>query len=262
MNKAQRTILNILWTRKAIKNTPTFLVDFLGFCKDKRIIYKTANGLKVVCRSWTNDKSELVVIFANKGYPKELFPNNFMPTVLDIGAHVGLFSLYLSQELKQNNPRIYAVEPSNINFSYLKQNVQMNCFKNILTFNLAISDYRGIGYLKQGKNYDDFSLEKNTNIFSQRCPVLTMESFCEANGIKAIDLLKIDCEGAEHQIFKRKETIRFLKKRVKNILVEVHNIDGTRNMNSFRENIIKNNFGIRAVMLGTVLFIKNLNFSQ
>jgi Methyltransferase FkbM domain len=49
-------------------------------------------------------------------------------------------------------------------------------------------------------------------------PAITIEELCEQNGIKKIDLLKLDIEGAEEQVL---ENGTFLA-RTEHIIVELH----------------------------------------
>jgi FkbM family methyltransferase len=49
-------------------------------------------------------------------------------------------------------------------------------------------------------------------------PAITIEELCSKNGISNIDLLKLDIEGAEEQVF---ENGRFLS-RTQKIIVELH----------------------------------------
>jgi FkbM family methyltransferase len=55
---------------------------------------------------------------------------------LDIGAHMGFYSINLSRIVKN----IYAFEPSPNNYSQLKQNVSINKIRNIKVFNKALSN--------------------------------------------------------------------------------------------------------------------------
>lgn len=59
----------------------------------------------------------------------------------DIGANVGVFSL-LCASLHPNS-QIYAFEPMPKNFIRLLQNVELNGFKNVHCFNVALADWSG-----------------------------------------------------------------------------------------------------------------------
>ena len=58
-------------------------------------------------------------------------------TFIDIGAHVGFFSL-LASKLIGKNGLVFSFEPTQKTFQLLKANTAF--YKNILTFNLAMSD--------------------------------------------------------------------------------------------------------------------------
>ena len=60
----------------------------------------------------------------------------------DIGAHIGYYSLILSNYLK--NGMIYSFEPNSLNYKLLEENVKSNGLKNVITENLAVSDFNGI----------------------------------------------------------------------------------------------------------------------
>src|SRR5215813_13165033 len=64
-------------------------------------------------------------------------------TILDIGAHVGLFSLVAGHA----NPeaRIFAFEPVGESYERLQRNVELNRLSNIRCVNSAVSDRDGAG---------------------------------------------------------------------------------------------------------------------
>ena len=57
----------------------------------------------------------------------------------------------------------------------------------------------------------------------------TLSDFCINKRIKSIDLLKIDIEGGEYDVFEF--DFQFIKSNVKFILMEINNIDNNKNMN-------------------------------
>jgi len=62
--------------------------------------------------------------------------------VLDIGANIGYFVLIESQ-LVGPKGKVYAVEPSHINFERLQENIELNQCQNINCYNLAMGDKNG-----------------------------------------------------------------------------------------------------------------------
>jgi len=70
-----------------------------------------------------------------------LYPIHGNDVVLDVGAHVGVFTVYAARKARKGI--VLAVEPHPINFKLLNLNVQINEFKNVLTFNIALTNHTG-----------------------------------------------------------------------------------------------------------------------
>ncbi|MBI4234864.1 FkbM family methyltransferase, partial [Candidatus Peregrinibacteria bacterium] len=62
--------------------------------------------------------------------------------VFDVGAHVGLFSIYAG--LLNDRVKIYAFEPIEDNFLILKENLKKNGIKNVIAKNLALGSVSGM----------------------------------------------------------------------------------------------------------------------
>lgn len=60
--------------------------------------------------------------------------------ILDIGAQVGLYSLYAK---KLKNVNFYAFEPFPLSYKILNDNLKLNNIENVKTFNIALSDKKG-----------------------------------------------------------------------------------------------------------------------
>lgn len=248
---------------KIIKNYPTFILDFLGLIGGKEVIYETRNNLKFFTRVNTSDKSEVAIVCSGSEYPKEYFPKRKNLTVVDIGAHIGTFTAYLSRTLYAHNPLVYAIEPAKSNFSYLVRNMKLNSFDSVKCFNLAIGDKDSVGYIDMTKDNDGFTVstedieKKEKKDSFEKCKVLTLESFCQSQNIRKIDLLKIDCEGCEYGIFEK--SLEFIKNNVKYIFAEVHDLDDKNNIRTFKKLILTNKFSIETEIMERTLFLKNLN---
>lgn len=131
---------------------------------------------------------------------KELLSNggNF----IDIGANMGLHSLYLSP-LK--NVNIYSVEPSAGNFKLLLHNIALNNSKNIYPINIGLSDKDSFGYLGNSvpKNSGTVQITEETRTNdSYLVRLCTLADLIKHLGIKTIQLIKIDVEGFEMNVFK------------------------------------------------------------
>lgn len=178
------------------------------------------NGLKFIVRARTMDKSVLKEVWIKNIYDKHDIKVEKGDTVIDIGAHVGMFSIYASEISQTGN--VYAFEPFIENFQRLEKHKIINNKKNLFIYNKGVSDKEGIQtlYLSPDNNTGGHSLhlktesEKKIDIHTIR-----LTDFCNNEKIDRIDFLKMDCEGAEFDILKSDETIL---QKVKKIIMECH----------------------------------------
>ncbi len=248
----------IYLTLKTIKNLKTFVIDYFGFIKND-IEYRLRSGTRFITRGGSTDAGEIVIINSNFEYPKKYFPRGKCPVIVDAGANIGAFSIYITNELRDSMPIVYAIEPSVNNFEYLKKNIILNNFQNtIKIFNVGLYNKNGVGYIDLSQACDAYSVaDEPQNVGSQKVDVITLENFCLNNNIKTIDLLKMDIEGGEYCVFYN--LIEFIKKNVRTIFVEVHNLDEERNINKFKKFILGKNFGIINIVMGRTLVLQNDN---
>jgi FkbM family methyltransferase len=129
--------------------------------------------------------------------------------VVDIGGNIGLFSLWAYNFFPASH--IYAFEPNLKVYDYLKRN---------LSPTRAETRAVGVSY-KQGravlKNTNDSRLATTTLMDSGEIELISLSQIVEHVGGK-IDLLKMDCEGGEWDIFKDVEAF----KGISNIRMEYH----------------------------------------
>lgn len=122
-------------------------------------------------------------------------------TIVDIGAHVGLFSVWAAARCPQ--ARIVAVEASPRAARYLRANVARNHLGQVTVVEAACGGSRRRAVLhKRGA-------EMMSSLYAERIggtsdgvevDVITLEDVFRANGVERCDLLKLDCEGAEYEI--------------------------------------------------------------
>jgi len=119
--------------------------------------------------------------------------------VVDIGALAGEFSFYIYDQAK----KIYAIEPCSEHFEELKENVEKYKLKKIKPFKLAIAGINGdIQFYKDAiEDRGGGSTVSKNKKFCEIVPAVTLATFISNNEIKFVDILKIDVEDAEDQIF-------------------------------------------------------------
>ncbi len=157
-------------------------------CCDKRISVKLRNN--------TSDIFILKEIFVDKCYDLPASVDAHAGTIVDIGANIGLASLFLSAHYPE--ACIFSFEPVEENYQILKQNASAN--GRIRPFRMAISDRVGEASFKpsgEEANFGGGYLEEGGEI---KVPCTTLPVFCDEMGIDRINVLKLDCEGGEYPI--------------------------------------------------------------
>ncbi len=159
--------------------------------------------------------------------------------IIDIGAHVGFFSMYVACF---SNVNIYSIEPEKNNFELLQKHKNENNLKNIKTYKCGIGGKSGRGellikedsinhrILRNGEHVDKDVIQE-TNIFS-------FNDFLTKNNIDKVSLVKMDIEGGEYDILKSLKVEDFLK--IGAIVMEYHILNKEEN-NIFIENMLREN---------------------
>ncbi len=119
---------------------------------------------------------------------------------VDIGANVGLFSLFVAARAGAN-ARILAIEPEPGNFRRLNFNVTVNPNAAIATFPLALSDDAN-GLVVELDRRDrggtrTTRVETDVSAGATRVPSQSLLQLLEQQRVGAVDALKIDVEGFE-----------------------------------------------------------------
>jgi FkbM family methyltransferase len=213
MNKIQL----IFKARKIFTNWQTLIGVYSKIIKKENVILETRNNIKIKIRTNSTDIMQLGTVWLVEDYEGSEFNINNEDIIIDIGAHIGLFSLFVSQYCK--NGKIFSYEPIEKNFNILKENIELNKIKNIIHFNSAVSNQSN--KLKIFIDSDDsaHSIFESDRDFIE-VNSTTIKSIFDENKIKKCNLLKLDCEGAEYQIIESIPKEYFLK--IDKMIIEYH----------------------------------------
>ena len=104
-------------------------------------VFETTTDLKIKIRVKSTDLMALTNVWMINEYDVDSFKINQNDIVIDVGAHIGLFSLLVSQFCKTG--KIFSFEPIRENFDLFVSNLELNHIQNIFPFNVGVSKNSG-----------------------------------------------------------------------------------------------------------------------
>jgi FkbM family methyltransferase len=202
-NKLNVAILAI----KYLRNWPLFFSDWavgslrpLNRFKQRQILYILRNGIKYKARRGTYDRCIISEVWFHRDYSPSGFNIGPSDTVVDIGAQVGIFSLFASSQARFG--RVFAIEPIIENFLLLRQNIDINNAANVIALNKAVAPEDGEReiYLENGDTAGHSFFVGDNRTQGRPVQTISLEGLIRQFHLDHIDLLKMDCEGAEYEI--------------------------------------------------------------
>jgi FkbM family methyltransferase len=164
-------------------------------------------------------------------WDKRVYLHGFSPhfgpptTVVDVGANIGIFSLFAAWYWRQAD--VLAYEPAPKNYQCLAANVARSNASRIKTFPLAVGHARTtqVLYLKPEAGWHSLIPDERSisQVLVETIDLSAVVDTCEE---QRIDFLKIDCEGAEYQIVQGNEAL--LERHVTHLAMEYHEFDDHR----------------------------------
>jgi FkbM family methyltransferase len=156
----------------------------------------------------------------NRGYDFDASPHPEI--IIDAGANIGLASIYFANKFP--DAKIFAIEPEESNFKLLQKNSAP--YKNIIPLQAALwnrneeicvidSGLGKWGFMTEEKMADG---DRKRN-FCHYIKGKTVDSIMRDYSVQRIDILKIDIEGAEKEVFS--DTSSWIEK-VDAIIIELH----------------------------------------
>lgn len=201
---------------KLTKKIPRPLVEFvLTLITNLYLFIFRFKFKKLIIRKDTSDHFVFRDIFLFKEFklPIEINPK----LIIDTGAYIGLSSLYYSSRFP--NAKIIAVEPEATNFEILTNNTELH--PNIKRIKAGIwSKNVRLKIIDHNSQKWAFTLMEAENSDPEAIDAITIDELLAQSGFEEIDILKIDIEGSEKEIFNT-NSLNWLNK-VKIIVLELH----------------------------------------
>jgi FkbM family methyltransferase len=141
----------------------------------------------------------LVEVFEDDVYER-MFKVEKGDIVVDVGAHVGMFTVKALKEVGEEG-LVIAIEPEERNFELLKRNTRG--YRNVKLVKKAIGDKTGRAILYISELSGEHSIKRSSRATkSIDVEVDTLDNILSSLGVSKVDFLKIDVEGAELEVLR------------------------------------------------------------
>ena len=143
---------------------------------------------------------------------KEMLSHYERPVVIDIGAHIGAFSIPIAKAIDSQGGKVISFEPQRITYMQLCSNAVINRLDNVYPHNIAICDFDQVVAIPELDyqtciNASAFSMEKryrerhgiesSVKKDLHEVPGIALDSF---EILDRVSLVKIDVEGLEFEV--------------------------------------------------------------
>jgi len=187
------------------------------------------------------DRSVAAEIFKFREYRAAETTVKTAKLIVDVGAHVGLFTLYC----RALNPtaKIVALEPEPNNFLRLTSSLALNSVIGVLTEPVALASKTGYARLIISDDSHNHHLgHDNAPGEGLAVKTVSLSSLKKQKKIGQIDLIKMDIEGGEYDILENWTAVDFAG--INHIILEYHDIK--KNGRQILEKILRENgFGVQ-----------------
>ena len=179
-------------------------------------------GYQTYCRSEENF-NDFVIMTQHEHDLMQRFAPKDGDVIVDVGAHIGLYTIMGSRRVGQDG-QVIAIEVDPGNFEMLNHNIELNNLTNVIPFNsiayskemeMALVDYASMMIDENGKPQ---AKEKTVAVH-----VNTLDNLLQQNGIREVNWIKIDVEGAELEVLKGAHDILSNSRDI-SVLIEIHDI--------------------------------------
>lgn len=170
----------------------------------------------LIIRKESDDKKAFKQVFINNEYDLPFTLEN-VNNIIDLGSNVGFSVVYFKSQFP--NSKIVAIEPSDDNFKQLQINTSKlsnitllkgGIWKDDSFLKIVDVDYGSMGFVVEKCDQDDPKAIQSFKI----------ETIMKSHDIDIIDILKIDIEGSEKELFEEEYDFWLTKTRC--LIVELH----------------------------------------
>jgi FkbM family methyltransferase len=204
-------------------------------------VFRSERDTGTVVREDSTDPWVFQQVFILQDY-RALAHKADIRVIIDAGAYVGYSAIYFAELYP--HAFIYALEPEEENFQALQRNTRH--YPNIKAIQAAL--WKEDGFIEVHKGSGEqwaFQVHAAKTSRPDNIPAITIQSLMQQYRLPRIDILKMDIEGAESEVFEAPGCHEWLGS-VRILAVELHDHlypDSDRN---FREAIQRYEFTVKS----------------
>jgi FkbM family methyltransferase len=185
-----------------------------------RFEMKTRDGSHVYAR--IRDMNGPAEVFGFHEYDHPWIDWRSLDYVLDIGAHVGSFTLWAAA---RSDAKILALEPNPATHRLLEANVMAHRLQDRVTVKpWALAGGPGVRRLRPASDSAASALVIEVAVGDLQVEAIDLAGAITASGFPRLDLIKLDIEGAEYEVFRTALSSALQAPRY--WIVECHTSDG------------------------------------
>lgn len=218
---------------------------------EKTFIYECNKTTKLKMRVKSYDRVAALEVWRLEEYKDDEFCIGSKDVVIDIGAHIGAFSVWAARQAV--NGRVFAFEPNLENHNLLMENRQLNGLTNLEIFNAAASNLDGeAAFFNSEHSSVSHSFFEPGVQNATKVRTVSLAGILSDNHIEHVNYLKIDAEGAEYLIVLH--TPPEVLGRVDKIFIEYHDyLDHGHHYKDIEKYLTENGFRVET---GKNLFMR------
>ena len=185
-------------------------------------------GYKFFCRI---NRDDFLFMTNHENEIMEYFIPNEGDTVVDVGAHIGLYTLIAAKKVGPSG-KVIAIEPDPENFKILKKNILLNLLMNVEALQCAVYSTKEkvklfLPEIEGGRTIFNTVMQDRARTSTENfieVEANTLDDILESINITEVNWIKIDVEGAELEVLKGAVNTLSSNKNI-SLVIEIHGIE-------------------------------------
>ena len=158
--------------------------------------FRMSDGFRIRCR--LQDAGDLISVYVDGDYERMRVGWANLRSIIDVGSTVGSFTLWAAR--RSPRAEIVAVEPNPELYPYLLDNIRLNHLSGrVVCVAAALGATSGVASIEKDGMYSTATrFMPHWGGSGPTVKQLSLEGLLDETNTLHLDLLKIDCEGAEY----------------------------------------------------------------